>query len=180
MSCENEVTTARTLAVLTTGVPRASSFKDALAEVRKQGRPSTLDIADAALESLGGATALGKMMAEDLKTLRGDNLADDLKMFHDPDWKVIKGLYDVLVKLSAERDAMVGGSGDPLEGVSEEDLMAIAGHAATLQIEIDPEFRKRLLIHIVQIDPEAVIEAAGEALDIIDTRPKVEVVDEPA
>jgi hypothetical protein len=151
-------------------------FRDALDEVRKAGRPLTLDIAEAAMESLGGADQLGKMMVEDLKRIRGDHLAEEQKAFHDVDYKVLRGLYDTLVKLAKDRDSLVGETGDPLDGVSEADLMAIASQAAILQIETDKDFRDRILGLIVQADPRAVVEAAGRALDILETQPKVEVL----
>jgi hypothetical protein len=176
MSCEDDTVTAGTIAVLATKVPQRG-FKDALAEVRRNGRPTTLDIAESAMATLGGAAELGKMIAEDVKKLRGDYLDEELKPFHDVDYKVLRGLYDTLVKLASDRDKMVGDTGDPLADVSEDDLMAIASQAALLQIESDPEFRKKLLEAIIQADPDAVVEAAALALDEIDKRPKVEVID---
>ena len=176
MKCDDETKVAGTIATLASKLPQRG-FKDALAEVKRQGRPTTLDIAEAAFEELGGASELGKMMATDLKKLRGDYLDDELKQFHDPDWKVIKGLYETLVRLSSERDKLVGESGDPLDGVSEDDLMSLASVAAMLRLETDPAFRKQLLDTIVPLDPEAVLDAAGEAINIIESRPKVEVID---
>jgi hypothetical protein len=176
MKCDDEAKVAGTIVTLATKVPQ-STFKNALAEVRKQGRPMTLDVAESAMEVLGGASELGKMIAEDLKKLRGDHLDEELKPFHDVDWKTLKGVYDILVRLSADRDKMVGDSGDPLDGVSEEDLMSIASVSAMLRLETDPAFRKQLLDAIVPLDPEAVLDAAGEAINIIESRPKVEVID---
>lgn len=176
MSCKDEADVAGTIATLAKKAPQ-NNFKDALAEVRRQGRPTTLDIAEAAMETLGGAAELGKMMATDLKKLRGDYLDKELQQFHDPDWKVIKGLYETLVRLSAERDKMVGESGDPLDGVSEDDLMSLASVAAMIRLETDADFRKQLLNAIVPLDPEAVLDAAGEAINVIESRPKVEVID---
>lgn len=175
MKCDDETQVAGTIATLAKKVPQGT-FKDALAEVRKQGRPTTLDIAEAAFEELGGAANLGKMIAEDLKKIRGDHLDDELKQFHDVDVKTLKGLYDVLVRLSSERDKMVGESGDPLDGVSEDDLMNIASVSAMIRLETDADFRKQLLEAIVPLDPEAVLDAAGEAINIIEARPKVEVI----
>ena len=176
MKCDDETKVAGTIATLATKVPQ-STFKHALAEVRKQGRPMTLDVAEAAMDTLGGASELGKMMAQDLKKLRGDYLDEEVRQFHDPDWKVIRALYDSLVRLSAERDKMVGESGDPFDGVSEDDLMSIASVSAMLRLETDSDFRKQLLKAIVPLDPEAVIDAAGDAINIIESRPRVEVID---
>lgn len=176
MSCEEETQVAGTIATLASKVPQRG-FKEALAEVRKQGRPTTLDIAEAAFEELGGASELGKMIAVDLKKLRGDHLSEDLQAFHDVDWKTLKGMYSTLVTLSSERDKMVGESADPLDGVSEDDLMAIASSAAMLRIEADPAFRRQLLEAIVNLEPTAVLEFAEKAIDIIEAGPKVEVID---
>jgi hypothetical protein len=54
--------------------------------------------------------------------------------------------------------------------------MAIASNAALLRIEGDADFRRQLLAEIVKFDPNAVVEAAGEALNILEVGPKVEVI----
>lgn len=176
MSCDDDAKVAGTMAVMASKVPQRG-FKEALAEVKKAGRPLTLDIAEAAMDELGGAIELGKMMAQDLKKLRGDHLPPELKEFHDTDFKTVKGLYEAIIRLTSERDKLVGEVGDPLDGISEVDLMAIASQAALLRLETDADFRKQLLTEITKIDPNAVVEAAGEALNIIEAGPRVEVID---
>lgn len=176
MTCEDDTVTAGTIAVLAAGVPQRG-FREALAEVRKQGRPLTLDVAEAAMAELGGPEQLGKMIVQDLKRVRGDHIDDDLKQFHDPDYKVLRAMYDTLVKLAGERDKLVGETGDPLADVSESDLQALAAQAAILQLEVDAEFRTKILDLIIEIDPDAVLMAAGRALDKQEAGPKVEVVD---
>jgi hypothetical protein len=176
MSCDDDAKVAGTMAVMASKVPQRG-FKEALAEVKKAGRPLTLDIAEAAMDELGGAVELGKMMAQDLKKLRGDHLPPELKEFHDTDYKTVKGMYESLVRLTSERDKLVGDSlTDELSGLSDQDLMAVASQAALLRVETDPDFRRQLLAEIVKLDPNAVVEAAGEALNIIEVGPKVEVV----
>jgi hypothetical protein len=175
MSCDDDAKVAGTMAVMASKVPQRG-FKEALAEVKKAGRPLTLDIAEAAMDELGGAVELGKMMAQDLKKLRGDHLPSELKEFFDPDFRTIKSLYEAMIRLTSERDKMVGDVGDPLDGISETDLMAIASNAALLRIEGDADFRRQLLAEIVKFDPNAVVEAAGEALNILEVGPKVEVI----
>lgn len=175
MVCKDDKTTAQTLAVMTQKVPQRG-FREALAEVKKAGRPLSLDIAEGAFDEIGGATALGKLMATDLQRMRGDHLPEELKQFHDPDYKDIKGMYEALIRLAVERDKMVGDVGDPLDGVSEDDLMIIASQAAMLRIEVDAAFRDELLSAIVKIDPEAVLRSAEEALDIVVDGPKVELI----
>lgn len=176
MSCDDDAKVAGTMAVMASKVPQRG-FKEALAEVKKAGRPLTLDIAEAAMDELGGAVELGKMMAQDLKKLRGDHLPPELKEFHDTDYKTVKGMYESLVRLTSERDKLVGDSlTDELSGLSDQDLMAVASQAALLRVETDPDFRRQLLAEIVKLDPNAVVEAAGEALNIIEVGPKVEVI----
>ena len=175
MSCDEDAKVAGTMAVMASKVPQRG-FKEALAEVKKAGRPLTLDIAEAAMDELGGASQLGTMMAQDIKKLRGDHLPPELKEFFDPDYKTIKSLYEALIRLTSERDKLVGDAGDPLDGISESDLMSIASNAALLRIEGDAEFRKQLLVEITRLDPNAVVEAAGEALNIIEAGPRVEVI----
>lgn len=178
MSCEEEVKTANTIAVLATNKTLSPhrGFKEALAEVRRSGRPLTLDMAEAAEEALGGAGNLAKMIVEDLRKVKGEHLDEELRHFHETDWKVAKGLTEMLVNIFQARDKLAGDTGDPLADVSEADLMAIASQAAMLQLEIDPEFRTKLLDAIIEIDPEAVVSAAGRALDKIEAGPKVEVI----
>lgn len=175
MKCEDERLVAGTMAVMAQKVPQRG-FKEAIKEVQRAGRPLTLDISEGAMDLLGGAAALGERMAEDLKRMRGENLPEELKSFHDVDYKTVKGMYEALIRLATDRDKMVGDVGDPLDGLSEEDLMAIASQAAMIRIEVDSDFRKQLLSAIVKLDPDAVMAAAGEALDIIDAGPKVELV----
>lgn len=176
MSCDESATTAGQIAVMASKVPQRG-FKEALAEVKKAGRPLTLDVAEAAMDELGGASQLGRMMAEDLKRLRGDGLTEEQMVFHDTDYKTVKGLYECLVRLAGDRDKMVGETGDPLSDLSEVDLMNIASQAAILRLEGDADFRRQLLSELVKLDPNAVVEAAGEALNIIEVGPRVEVID---
>jgi hypothetical protein len=158
------------------GVPQRG-FKDALADVRKRGRPITLDIADSAMAELGGAEEFARMIVGDLKRIRGDNLDEELKAFHDPDNKSLTKIYSMLIDLATGRDKLVGETADPLSEVSEEDLMVLAAQAAMLQIEVDQDFRRKILDALVVADPELVIEYAGKALDELDNRPRVEVLD---
>lgn len=179
MSCEDEVTKARTVALLATSNPTSpvKGFKETLAEVRRSGRPLTLDLAEAAEEALGGAGNLAKMIVEDLKRVKGEHLDPELQVFHETDWKVAKGLTEILVGIFQARDKLAGDTGDPLDNVSESDLMAIASQAALLQIETDADFRVKILDAIIEADPEAVLAAAGRALDKIEAGPRVEVIE---
>jgi hypothetical protein len=160
---------------MTEGIP-ARGFKAAIDEVRRAGRPLVLDVADAAVEELGGPSELGRMIASDLKAMRGEGLDESIRMHFDVDYKAVKGMYEALIRLLGERDGLVGNA-DPLDGVSEEDLMAIASQAAEIRIEVDSEYRKHLLELIAKLDPEAVLDAAATAIDTIDNRPSVVVME---
>jgi hypothetical protein len=176
MTCEDNTKAASTIAVLAAQIPK-KGFRDAINEVRRNSQPMSLAIADAAMAELGGEAELGRMIVRDLRTVKGEHLPEDLKAFHDTDWKVAKGLTEILVKLASDRDKLVGETADPLADVSETDLMAIAAQAALLQIETDAEFRLKILDMIVEIDPEMVLQAAGRAIDRLESGPKVEVID---
>lgn len=173
--CDDEQKVAGTIAVMATKLPQ-NSYKEALAAVRKGGRPLTLDAVEAAMDKLGGSVKFGEMIADDIQRLRGDNLEDSLKQMHEQDFKTTKGLYELLTRMMATRDEMVGGSVDPLDGLTEDDLMAMASQAAFIQIKTDAEFRKKMLAEIALADPDAVMAAAMDVMDECGKGPKVEVL----
>lgn len=176
--CDSDVKMATTIQVLAgTAKTPVRGFKEAIDEVKRQGRPLLIDTADAIAEKLGGGIGLADMLVEDLRRLRGDDLPEELKVIHDPDFKSIKGFYELIGRMFQQRDELVGGVKDPLEGVAQEDLMMIASEGAMIRIPVDAEFRRKVLSVIVEVDPEAVLDAAGSALQILDGRPKVEVID---
>lgn len=174
--CDDEQKVASTIAVMADKVPSTSSYKDAIAAVRKGGRPLTLDAAEAAMDKIGGAARFGEMIADDIIRLRGDHLEPALKDMHEQDFKTTKGLYELLHRMMATRDEMVGGTLDPLEGLTEDDLMAMASQAAFIQISTDHEFRLRMLAEIAKHDPDAVLQVAMEVMDQCGKGPKVEVL----
>ena len=177
MSCEDEVKTAGTIAVLASKTPR-KGFKEALAEVQRSGRPLTLDLAEAAEEALGGAGNLAKMIVADLKKVKGEHLDAELQVFHETDWKVAKGLTEMLVNIFQARDKLAGDTGDPFSGLDESELFMIASQGAAMRLEVDVEYRRQLLDQLVGLDAELVVEYAGKALDRIEAGPRVEVVDD--
>ena len=162
--CDEEVKVATSIAVAVQGAP-GRNFKDAIAEIRRSGRPFTLDAAEAAMEELGGASSLGKMIVEDLKKVRGDHLHPAQKEMFEQDFKTTKGLYDILIRLNSARDELVGSPVDPLDGLTEDDLMAVASQAAIVRLKADPDFRKQLLFEIAEVDPDAVMEIAMVVMD---------------
>ncbi len=175
--CDDETKIAASLSVAVNGLPNRS-FRDAIAEVRRSGRPFTLDAAEAAMEELGGAATLGKMIVEDLRKVRGDHLHEAQKEMFEQDFKTTKGLYDILIRLNAARDEQVGSPGDPLDGLSEDDLMAVASQAAIVRIKADAEFRKQILFEIAEVDPDAVMEMAMIVMDRPRSKPGVIVVNQ--
>lgn len=172
--CDDEAKVGGTIATMAMKVP-AKGFRQAIDEVRREGRPMTLDLTESLTEELGGAVHLGKMIAEDIRRIRGDDKEDSLRAFHEVDYKVLFRGYDAAIKLMSSRDEMVGGSTDPLANATDEDLMAIASTAAFLQLEVDPEFRRAILQKIVELEPQAVIDAAVEAIDRV-SRPMAGVI----
>jgi hypothetical protein len=176
MVCDDEKVVAGKIAVLADKVPTTSSYKDAIAAVRKGGRPLTLDAVEAAMDKIGGAAKFGEMIADDISRLRGDHLEPALREAFEQDFKTTKGLYELLTRMMATRDEMVGGSVDPLEGLTEEDLMAMASQAAFIQIGTDPAFRLKMLNEIAMHDPDAVMQVAMEVMDQCGKGAKVEVL----
>lgn len=181
MECDKDLQQAATVAALAlseqTKISTVSSFKNAIAEVQRTGRPLTIDMAEAAMKELGGPEGLMSRMVADIKEIRGENLTPDQKIFHDPDLKTAKGLYEIIVKLAAQRDELVGTGGDPFDGIDEKDLMGIAAQAAVPMVQADPEFRATIMAEIVRIDPQLVIDAATLAIDQVLKGPRVEVLD---
>ena len=80
--------------------------------------------------------------------------------------------------LNAARDEQVGSPGDPLDGLSEDDLMAVASQAAIVRIKADAEFRKQILFEIAEVDPDAVMEMAMMVMDRPRSKPGVIVVNQ--
>ena len=173
--CDDEQKVAGTIAVMATKLPQ-NSYKEALAAVRKGGRPLTLDAVEAAMDKLGGSVKFGEMIADDIQRLRGDNLEDSLKQMHEQDFKTTKGLYELLTRMMATRDEMVGGSVDPLDGLTDDDLMSLASRAAFIEIKTDAEFRKKMLAEIALADPDAVMAAAMDVMDECGKGARVEVI----
>lgn len=174
MECDDETKVAGTIAVLAAKAPK-SGFRAAIAQVRKEGRPMTLDLTESAMDKLGGAAHLGEMIAEDIKRIRGDDKTEEARMFHEVDYKVLFRGYDSLLKLSTARDEMVGGNTDPLDELSEDDLMAVASQAAFLQVEVDPDFRRAMLQKLIELEPQAILDAAAEAVDVLLKTPRASV-----
>jgi len=108
--------------------------------------------------------------------MRGEDLPEEARMFHDPDFKIIKGMYEAIIRLSTARDTLVGDQGDPLSEIGEDDLMLIASQAAIIRIENDVDFRKQLLAAIVKLDPQAILDVSMEALDRVEAGPKVDLI----
>lgn len=156
--CADKVNKARDLAIISQmngGVPgRRSSFDEALTTLKQAAGPATTQIAEALMEKLGGPTTLGHMIADDIRKVRGDDLPEDIRCLHTVDTKSLTRLYDIVLRMAAKRDDLVQGVADPLDGMSEEDLMALTAETALLRVELDPEFRMRLLKKIKEVAPE--------------------------
>jgi hypothetical protein len=178
MTCDKDAQQAVAASLMVTGIPK-KGFKAAIDEIRRTGRPMQADLAESTLSNLGGVEELGRRIAEDIKEMRGEGLEPAQQMHHPKDeyYGHIRGLYATLITLMGNRDEMVGAA-DPFEGVSEEDMMAVASQAAMLRLENDADFRKEMLRSLTRLDPEAVIDAAGEAIDLIDSKAGVIVVGE--
>lgn len=169
MACSDEV--VRTAQQVLTG---EGSWRRALRDVRQKGRPFVLDVAETVMEKLGGPEKLAERLATDFMRARGEGLSPEQAVFHQPDVKVLKGLYELLKGLMDSRDELVDDS-DPFDGMSEEQLMQVASNAAMLRIENDAGFRDDVLATIARVDATAITRAAIKVL----SAPTVEVIYAP-
>lgn len=161
LSCQQPLQDARTLAVLTSPAPTTvSKFHAAIAEIRRSGTPHVTTIADTLMEALGGPTGFVERLVEDFRSVRGENKAEELRQFHDVDFKTLKGFYEAILRLVQSRDEIVG-STDPLEGMNEDELLQVASQAAMLRVSGDADFRRQMLLHCGEVDPDMLIEVAA-------------------
>lgn len=144
-------------AILSDGViPKANRFNDVLQRLKEVASPATIGMSEALLEKSGGADKLGEMLWEDIKSVRGDNLPPELKMFHVTDHKTLKGYHQLLHSLMKERDTMIEGAADPLNSMDEQDLMLVVAEAAKTRVCLDDDFRREMMAVIMEADPKLV------------------------
>lgn len=158
------------------GVPgRRSAFDEALSVLKKSAGPATAEIAEAFLDRIGGRPAFGHTIADAIRQVRGDDLPEDIKEHYEPDFKSLTRLFDIALRMIAKRDDMVKEATDPLDSLNPEDLMPLIAEAANLQIELDQEFRMKLLRKIKQWAPEDFDQLWAEEAGLMPV-PGVEVV----
>lgn len=172
MTCDSDATKATALAVLVNTevntVP-VRGFNAALREIQQRGRPLTADVAEQLFDSLGGAAGLADRISADLKSLRGEGIPDELAAFHQTDYKTLKNMYELIVRVATSRDDLVQSSSDLLDGLTEQDLMVAASQASLQVLKHDPEFRQKVLDELVAVDPQGVVDAAMRAIDLIES-----------
>jgi hypothetical protein len=169
MSCDGKV--SRAIAEVST--PAATRWRDSIDKVRKTSQPYQLELADALVEQLGGLPGIAERLASDVREMRGENLHPDDRAFFEPDRKTLKGMYELIMRLMQNRDAFIE-QADPLNGLTEEELVAVASQACFTQLERDAAFRRAVMEKLAQIDSDAVIEFA---VSLIGSSPRVEVID---
>jgi hypothetical protein len=158
------------------GVPgRKSAFEEALSALRNEAGPATTRVTEALLGKLGGAEELGDMIAGDIRRARGDDLTPEMKEMFEPDLKSLTRLYDIVLRMVAKRDDLVQGVSDPLEGMDPDDLMPLVAESAFLMIEMDHDFRMRVLRKIHEQAPEDIDQLWAEQAGLLPV-PGVEVV----
>jgi hypothetical protein len=136
---------------------QVGQFSKVLSELKEKGTPAVVGIAERVLEKVGGPEKLADMMIEDLNKIRGADLTPALRQLHEPDYKVLKGMYDLLLKISERRDDMIAQHNeDPLGELSEEELMALMAEGCHFRLQVDEEFRRDILSQIQQVDPKLI------------------------
>lgn len=156
MKCDDKLQTGRALIGLMSEdvLPTTKTgFAQVLQQLKKGTSPAMVGMAEAILQEAGGHEAIGKAIWEDLKKIRGEGLKDWEQVTHVTDYKVLKGMYDLIQRIMSTRDEMVGNAGDPLDGLDEQDLLMVAAEAAKVRITTDPDFRLEMLALIDQTDP---------------------------
>jgi hypothetical protein len=133
---------------------RRGAFDEALSLLKQSAGPATAEIAEALLDKLGGRAELGSIIAQDIRRARGDDLPNEIKEIYEPDLKSLTRLYDIALRTISKRDDMVKEAEDPLDSLNPDDLMPLIAEAANLQIELDQEFRMKILRKIKEVAPE--------------------------
>lgn len=137
-----------------------SAFAKALATLRETASPATLDMAEGLLSNVGGAAGLAKMLVEDFHSVRGTHVAEPLKPLFQADHKTLNKYYALISKILGDRDEMLQGGPDPLETMTEDDLILLASETARTRLRLDAEFRRECLEYIYSAEPDLVQEYA--------------------
>lgn len=137
-------------------LPVNTGFNQILLQLKKSTSPATVGLAEKILELAGGHEGLATQLWKDMRAVRGDDLPQELKAFHTVDHKTVKEYHKLLTSVLKERDSMIQGSQDPLNEMSEEDLMTVVAEAARTRLAVDEEFRNDMAALIADIDPELI------------------------
>lgn len=157
--CADKIDMAKHLLPMMNGdvpVPINTGFNQILVELKKSTSPASVGMAEKLLEMAGGSEGLAKAMWEDMKAVKGENLAPELKAFHTTDHRTVHGYHKLFANMMAKRDEMIQATTDPLQEMSEEDLMTVTAEAARVRIEVDSEFREEMAKLIFSIDPDLI------------------------
>jgi|15BtaG_2_1085339.scaffolds.fasta_scaffold00129_25 hypothetical protein len=126
-------------------------FSAKLRELKKQD-PVITSLADAVKDKIGGVEEYGRMVVEDFKKVRGDDLTEDQKKLHTIQQGPLTKWHSMLIDLFAKRDSMVGDH-DSMGELDEEDLQAIVSQGASVRLTIDSQFRMELFKQILEEEP---------------------------
>lgn len=159
LMCADKIAMANQIIPLLNGdvpVPLNTGFNQILVELKKNTSPASIGVAEKLLELAGGSEGLAKAMWEDMKAVKGENLAPELKAFHSTDHRTVHSYHKLFASVLAKRDEMIQATKDPLQEMSEEDLMTVTAEAARVRIEVDVEFREEMAKLIFSIDPDLI------------------------
>ena len=126
-------------------------FSAKLRELKKQD-PVITTLADVVKEKMGGVEEYGKMVVEDFRKVRGDDLTEDQKKLHTIQQGPLTKWHSMLIDLFAKRDSMVGDH-DSMGELDEEDLQAIVSQGASVRLQVDTHFRMELFRQILEEEP---------------------------
>lgn len=156
MSCSGTTEAAVALAatVVSSEISPRRAFDDVLTALRQQGSPSGVDLAEAIMRKAGGVESLAQWIVDDVRKLKGEDLENHQKLFHEVDYKTLKSLYQLIHKILRDRDQLVKDAPDPIQALTEDDLMTLISEGARERIMVDGEYREQVLALIDEVDPD--------------------------
>lgn len=152
------------------GIRKYAAEKKSLAEATKRladeiaarGKNTAIspEFFDAFSRELGGATGLGKRLADDFKRMHGENLDSEDAAFFAPDEKTIQRYWQTITQFMQNQDKL---NSVDISSLSDQELQATLLSLATGLIEENEDFRRHVLQIAVQKDVDFLHRLAAEA-----------------
>lgn len=149
----------------------ARNLTKALVEARNAKEvPNLPGIVASFMAETGGATSLGRMLAEDFKRVRGDHLSPEERALRPPKDSNLVRYYQMLLKLNESRDAQVAQA--DLASFTEEELKSVLTSVAMQLVMDDQDFRRTVMQAILQEDPQFFDRELASAAKVVNSTAK--------